>query len=106
MDFYKILLKVKKDGTIQVYPDWQVNKSEDLMVQGRQFYAFWDDNRGLWSRDEFRLRQLIDADLWAYAKTELEAGVPYEVLTTQSFSTGEIIRIPLLVQILRFNVLL
>ena len=88
MDFYKILLKVKKDGTIQVYPDWQVNKSEDLMVQGRQFYAFWDDNRGLWSRDEFRLRQLIDADLWAYAKTELEAGVPYEVLTTQSFSTG------------------
>lgn len=88
MDFYKILLKVKKDGTVQVYPDWQVNKCEDLMIQGSKFYAFWDENRGLWSRDEFRLRQLVDADLYSYAKTELESGVPYEVLTTQSFSTG------------------
>ena len=88
MDFYKILLKVKKDGTVQVYPDWQVNKCEDLMIQSGKFYAFWDANRGLWSRDEFRLRQLVDASLFSHAKTELDQGTPYEVLTTQSFSTG------------------
>lgn len=88
MDFYRILLKVKKDGTVQVYPDWQVDNSKDLMVQGKLFYAFWDEYNNVWSRDEFRLRQLIDVDLFRYAKEELEVGVPYEVLTTQSFSTG------------------
>lgn len=87
MDFYKILLKVKKDGTLQVYPDWQVDNSKDLMVQGKAFYAFWDETNQMWSRDEFRLRQLIDADLFRYAQVELEKGAPYEVLTTQSFST-------------------
>lgn len=87
MDFYKIVLKTKKDGTVQVYPDWQVDSSKDLMVQGKSFYAFWDENNKLWSRDEFRLRQLIDADLFRYAKEEIKEGVPYEILTTQSFST-------------------
>ena len=49
MDFYKILMKVKKDGTVQVYPDWQVDSSKDLMVQGKSFYAFWDENNSIWS---------------------------------------------------------
>jgi hypothetical protein len=87
LDFYKILMKVKKDGTVQVYPDWQVDSSKDLMVQGKSFYAFWDENNAIWSRDEFRLRQLIDADLFRYAKENIEDGIPYEVLTVQSFST-------------------
>lgn len=87
MDFYKILMKVKKDGTVQVYPDWQVDSSKDLMVQGKSFYAFWDENNSIWSRDEFRLRQLIDADLFRYAKENIDDNVPHEVLTVQSFST-------------------
>lgn len=87
MDFYKILLKVEKDGTVLVYPDWQVDNSKDLMVQGKAFYAFWDETNQMWSQDQFRLRQLVDADLYSFAKTELESGVPHRVLTTQSFST-------------------
>jgi energy-coupling factor transporter ATP-binding protein EcfA2 len=87
LDFYKILMKVKKDGTVQVYPDWQVDSSKDLMVQGKSFYAFWDENNSIWSRDEFRLRQLIDADLFRYAKENIDDNVPYEILTVQSFST-------------------
>ena len=88
MDFYKVLRKVKKDGTVQFYPDWQVENSQDLMVQGRQFYAFWDATNNVWSRDEFRMRQYIDSDLFVFAKQNIEPGVHYEVLTTQSFSTG------------------
>jgi len=80
-------MKVKKDGTVQVYPDWQVDSSKDLMVQGKSFYAFWDENNSIWSRDEFRLRQLIDADLFRYAKENIDDNVPYEILTVQSFST-------------------
>jgi Family of unknown function (DUF5906) len=87
VDFYRILLKVEKDGTVLVYPDWQVDNSKDLMVSGKQFYAFWDETNQMWSQDQFRLRQLIDADLFAFAKKELNEGTPHRVLTTQSFST-------------------
>ena len=87
MDFYKILTKVKKDGTVQIYPDWQVDNSKDLMVQGKSFYAFWDENNLVWSKDEFRLRQLIDADLFKFTKESIDDGIPTEILTVQSFST-------------------
>lgn len=88
MDFYRILLKVEKDGTVLVYPDWQVDNSTDLMVSGKQFYAFWDETNQMWSQDQFRLRQIIDADLFGYAKQHVKEGTPHKILTTQSFSTG------------------
>lgn len=87
MDFYRIAVTVEKDGTILVYPDWQVDRSEDLMVQGGKFFAFWDSTNGLWSRDEFRLRQVVDASLFNYVKRELEPGTPTRILTTKDFST-------------------
>ncbi|MCA9367088.1 hypothetical protein KC887_02345 [Candidatus Kaiserbacteria bacterium] len=88
MDFYRIVVDVQKDGTLLIFPDWQVDNSEDLMVQGSTFYAFWDENRQVWSRDAFRLRQLIDISLWDFVKKEIQPDVPYRVLTTQSFATG------------------
>lgn len=87
LDFYKILTRVKKDGTVQIYPDWQVDNSDDLMIQGKNFYAFWDANNTVWSKDEFRLRQLIDADLFKHTKENIDDGIPTEILTVQSFST-------------------
>ena len=88
MDFYRISRKVQKDGTVLLYPDWQVDNCTDLMIQSKAFFAFWDEHLGLWSRDEFRLRQLIDIDLHKYAKEEMEEGIPYSLLTAQSFSSG------------------
>lgn len=87
MDFYRINQELKKDGTVQVSPDWQVDPSKDLMVQGNSFYAVWDETAGLWSKDEFRLRQLIDTELLEYAKEHLKDDENYSVLTTQSFRT-------------------
>ena len=34
MDFYKIMIIEKKDGTLQVKPDWKVGRSSDLMTRG------------------------------------------------------------------------
>ena len=66
MDFYKIKERNSRSG-LEVYPDFQVCKSKDLMVRGKAFYAVWDAEAGLWSTDEFDIQRLVDADLRNYA---------------------------------------
>ena len=66
MDFYTIKERSTKRGTVEVYPDFQVTRSKDLMVRGRGFYAVWDEAAGLWSTDEYDVRRLVDDDLRAY----------------------------------------
>lgn len=63
MDFYKICERESKDGSIEVYPDWIIGRSKDLMVRGRSFYAIWDEEKGLWSTDEYDVQRLVDQDL-------------------------------------------
>lgn len=63
MDFYQILVRETKDKGLEMYPDFIVGRSKDLMVQGRSFYAIWDEAAGLWSRDEYDVQRLVDEDL-------------------------------------------
>ena len=63
MDFYKIKVKDNKDSS-DIYPDFRVVRSKDLMVQGKAFYAIWDEERGLWSQDEYDVQRLIDEDIY------------------------------------------
>jgi hypothetical protein len=63
MDFYRILVRETKDKELEIYPDFIVGRSEDLMVQGGKFYAIWDPEKELWSRDEYDVQRLVDADL-------------------------------------------
>ena len=62
MDFYQIRSREMKDKRIELYPDFIVG-SQDLMVQGRTFYAIWDEARGLWSRYEYDVQRLVDENL-------------------------------------------
>ena len=78
MDFYRIkerLIKGKKDqtDTLEIYPDFIVKRSKDLMIRAKSFYAIWDEERSCWSRDEYDVQQLVDQDLNAY-KMEKERG--------------------------------
>ncbi len=41
MDFYTIIVNEKRDGTLQIRPDWKVGRSKDLMTRGGSFYAIW-----------------------------------------------------------------
>lgn len=66
MDFYRIKERPAKNGVTEVYPDFKVVRSKDLMVQGKQFYAIWDEETGLWSTDEYDVQRLVDADLMRY----------------------------------------
>ena len=88
MDFYQISVKEAKTGPSQIYPDWTVGRSKDLMVRGRSFYAIWDEERGLWSTDEYDVQRLVDEDLQRYAKEAYEkTGTTYVVKNLKSFNT-------------------
>lgn len=67
MDFYQITEREgAKKGTLEVFPDFKTPRSKDLMIRGKQFYAIWDEEKGLWSTDEYDVQRLIDKDLLAY----------------------------------------
>lgn len=68
MDFYKIKERSAKNGVIEVYPDFKVCRSKDLMVRGKTFYAIWDEEVGLWSTDEVDVQRLIDIALYKYGE--------------------------------------
>ena len=67
MDFYEIKTRNTKNG-ITVFPDFQIVKSKDIMVQGKTFYAIWDEETGLWSKDEFDVAKIIDNDIDKHIK--------------------------------------
>jgi hypothetical protein len=68
MDFFQVSTRENRGGTLDVFPDFVVGRSKDLMVRGRSFYAIWDDEAGLWSRDEYDVQRLVDYELQEAAK--------------------------------------
>jgi hypothetical protein len=55
--------KTTKSGSIEVYPKFKVNRSEDLMIRGGDFYAIWDDELDMWSTDEQDALKLMDEEI-------------------------------------------
>jgi len=87
MDFFRILTRETKAG-LEMYPDFTVGRSKDLMVQGRTFYAIWDEAAGLWSRDEYDVQRLVDEELGAEAeKCEKTTGIKANVKYLRSWGS-------------------
>lgn len=68
MDFYTLKTKSPKKGIIEIYPDFRVLRSKDLMIRSKSFYAVYDEDTGLWSTDEFDIQRMIDKDLEQYRR--------------------------------------
>lgn len=83
MDFYHIRTKRTKEGLL-VYPDFIVQNSKDLLVKGRAFYALWDEDKGLWSRDEMDVARMVDAEL--FRKADEVDGLPMLMSSYESKS--------------------
>ena len=87
MDFYRIRERATKNG-IEVYPDFIVARSKDLMVRAKSFYAIWDEEKGLWSTDEYDVQRLVDKELYDYAdKLATESGQSVHVKALGSFGS-------------------
>ena len=89
MDFYQILARETKEKNLELYPDFVVGRSEDLMVQGGRFYAIWDPEKELWSRDEYDVQRLVDKDLLQEKeRLQRETGQKYTVKFMRSFHSN------------------
>ena len=88
MDFFQIGTKETKGGVVEVFPDFTVGRSKDLMVRGRSFYAIWDEERGLWSTDEYDVQRLVDEELAAYAEKLKRDGFLCTVKYLRSFGSN------------------
>ena len=89
MDFYRIKERSIKRGITEVYVDFRVCRSKDLMVRGKSFYAIWDEGRQLWSTDEYDVQRLIDEDLTKYADKLREKTTDIVIVRYMSeFSSG------------------
>lgn len=87
MDFVRVKERSKR-GSYEIYPDFIVCRSKDLMVRGKSFYAIWDEARGMWSTDEYDVQRMVDAELWAY-KEKMRDGIgPISVCTLSDFSSS------------------
>lgn len=70
MDFYTIQTKIEKDKTILVYADWIVSGNlKDLVVNRGAFQAIWDEDKGLWSTNEYDVQRIVDRDIKRYIET-------------------------------------
>ena len=79
MDFLKIEEKYNSYRVLEIYPVFIIGESKDLMIRGNNFYAFWDEERQEWSRNENRCTQLIDQELKKYVDEKVPDGMNVSV---------------------------
>jgi hypothetical protein len=90
LDFIEISRRTKR-GQLELYPEFIVKKSKDLMIRGSDFYAIWDEDAGLWSQDEETATRLIDRELWNYYEEHKAAfETPPRLMLMRKASTGTI----------------
>jgi hypothetical protein len=90
LDFLRITLKepTKEGKPVEVRPDFTVGRSRDLMIRGGAFYAIWDEERGLWSTDEYDVQRLVDQEIQTYCDKLIEQGTPATPKFLSSFGTN------------------
>jgi energy-coupling factor transporter ATP-binding protein EcfA2 len=85
LDFFKIAERLGKNRVIEVYPDFKACRSKDLMIRGRSFYAIWDEEKHLWSSDEYDVQRLVDHELELY-KVEREKSYDGKIVLKKMIS--------------------
>lgn len=87
LDFLRVSAYPDKTGVMVIEPDFLNRKSKDIMTRGHKFYAIWDEPNNTWTKDEFRVQELVDDELHAFAKKRFGAG-PYKILTMLESGSG------------------
>lgn len=64
LDFLKITMRTTKKGECEIAPTFRTYpRSKDLMIRGKDFYAIWVEDLGMWSTSEDVALELIDREL-------------------------------------------
>jgi len=88
-DFFTIKANHAKKERVIIYPVFEVKKTQDLMVRGKEFYAVWDAENNIWSKDEYKIQEIVDKAL-AEHKRQLEKNSESTVIVKwmRDFSTN------------------
>lgn len=62
-DFYKIVALNKNKKEIHVLPRFSTYSTDNIMIRGNDFYAVYDRDSGLWSKDQDVAIRMIDEDI-------------------------------------------
>ena len=68
LDFLRVYKRYPKRDTVEIYPEFLVKPSKDLMIKGSNFYAIWDEESNLWSTDYYKAIEMIDDEIRKYAE--------------------------------------
>ena len=89
LDFVKIRIASKtRTNAVDVYPEFIVKPSKDLMIRGRQFYAIWDEEKGVWSKDETDVQKLVDQMIYEYAEVNKDKFDHMHLKLMEEFSSN------------------
>ena len=72
LDFFKITHQIteKKNGlVIDIYPEFLIKNTKDLMTRGGKFYAVLNKDNGFWETDEIKVQEFVDEEIKNYAET-------------------------------------
>jgi hypothetical protein len=92
MDFFTVGIREidrgPDKGQFEIFPNFVIGRSKDLMVRGKHFYAVWDEASGLWSTDEYDVQRLVDEELARYAEEASKNGTEYKVKYLRNATNG------------------
>lgn len=66
MDFVKICKRSAGKNRLEIYPKFVIGNTKDLMIKGKDFLAFWDEDHKQWSTEQSDLIKAIDKLLDKY----------------------------------------
>ena len=87
-DFFTIKIKERPKGVFTVYPDFRVRDSQDIIVKGKGFYGVWDEEAGEWTRNEYRIVDIVDREVRAKCEELKEAGYGVRPMYAEFFSSN------------------
>ena len=89
MDFFKVVKNTKKRGGMcEVYPQFIVGKTSDIMIKGQRFYAIWDESKGLWSTDELDVAEIVDKEINKFINDDPQSMLISSVKYMNDFESG------------------
>ena len=89
MDFFTIKKKyISYKKTYEIYPAFKTGGFKDIMIRGKAFYAIWDEERNIWSTNEFDVVRLIDKELREYYEKNKNSDSFIDVKYMDDYSSG------------------
>lgn len=89
MDFFEPTRKLIK-GVYYVSPKFKICRSKDLMIRGGDFYAIWDEEKKLWSKDQDDVIRIVDRETKRYIDEHSKEDETYRPLFMWDADSGVI----------------